>query len=357
MRIVEVRVAGFERRLRRPLATAHGRLTQRAGIRLQLWDSDGHRGVGEASPLIAFGGESLPETQRSLERAARELRGRELDSPALRLAAIERAGKLGPGARWAIDCALHDLFARERGCSVADLLCERAPRESVELALLLDADDPQTLAHQGRSAAASGYATLKVKVGHSDGAADLERVAALREAVGENVRLRLDANEAWSRDEAERQLDQLARYSPELIEQPVARSDIAGLAALRRAGLVPIAADESALLADLLRRVLEAEAVDVVVLKPAALGGLERSLRIAAEVRSAGPQVIVTSLLDGAISIAGALAVAASLPDPPLACGLASAGWLEAEGVKAPAIRRGRIELAGLRGLGVEIQR
>jgi O-succinylbenzoate synthase len=178
-----------------------------------------------------------------------------------------------------------------------------------------------------------GYPAYKVKVGHGD---DVGRVAAVREAVGPSVAIRIDANGAWDVDEAVSRIARLAAYDLELVEQPVASID--DLAAVRRRVGVPIAADECVRGLDDARRLRALGAADVVVLKVQPLGGVRAALEVA---EAAGVPAVVSSLYETSVGLAAGLALAAALPDLPYACGLATAGLLAADVVNDPLLPEG----------------
>jgi o-succinylbenzoate synthase len=206
---------------------------------------------------------------------------------------------------------------------------------------------------EAERAVARGFSTLKLKVGADAPSLDRARLAAVHEAVGDEAELRIDANGAWSPARAIEILRDLDSLDLELAEQPVPADDIAGMARVRAAVLVPIAADES--LSDFARaaRLLEARAADAFVLKPAALGGLRAAAMLAQRARAAGVRVLVTSSIDGAIARAAALALAESLPDPLPACGLATGELLAGDLAAGPEPKDGYIDLAESPGLGV----
>jgi O-succinylbenzoate synthase len=178
-----------------------------------------------------------------------------------------------------------------------------------------------------------GCTTAKVKVaqaGQSLGD-DLDRVAAVRSALGAAGRVRVDANGAWTVDDAVRATTALAPYELEYVEQPCA--SVEELSALRlalaRAGVdVLIAADESVRKAEDPLLVARAGAADVLVLKVAPLAGVATALAVAAD---CGLPIVVSSALDTAVGIGAGVALAASLPDLPFACGLATTGLLTAD--------------------------
>ncbi|MFP5416770.1 MAG: o-succinylbenzoate synthase [Actinomycetes bacterium] len=168
----------------------------------------------------------------------------------------------------------------------------------------------------------SGCATVKVKVAQPGQslADDLDRVAAVRDALGAGS-IRVDANGAWSVEDAARALPALDRAAGglEYAEQPCA--SVAELAAVRRAVSVPIAADESIRRAADPLAVVAADAADVIVVKVQPLGGVRACLTLAAQV---GLPVVVSSALESSVGIAAGVALAAALPGQPRAAGLAT---------------------------------
>jgi len=352
VKIVRAGVTPVGIALAAPLATAHGTLRVRAGALLSLTADSGHSGWGEALPLPGFGLETAAESLAALERVAAGLVGcaaGDLD------AALDAALPLAKGARSAqaaADAALHDLAAREAGMPVAALLGP-ARRERVAVSALIGGNDTATAAAEARRAMRRGFRTLKLKLFARDPARDEERVAAVREAVGAGVALRLDANGAWTEAIAREAVARLARFQIELIEQPVAAADIAGLARVRAASPIPVAADEAVRDEDAAARLLDAEAADALVLKPAALGGLRAAGRIARRAQGMGCDVLVTSFLDSSLGIAAAVHLAAALPESPFAAGLATAGLLRDDLAAPPDIRRGAIAVPRASGLGV----
>lgn len=171
--------------------------------------------------------------------------------------------------------------------------------------------------------ARGGCRTAKVKVAEPGQtvADDQARLEAVRDALGPDGRIRIDANGAWSVDEAVAAIGALDRAAGglEYVEQP--SPTVEDLAAVRRRVAVPIAADESIRRAEDPYRVRDLEAADVAVLKVQPLGGVRACLRIAEEI---GLPVVVSSALETSVGIAAGVALAAALPELPYACGLAT---------------------------------
>ena len=168
-------------------------------------------------------------------------------------------------------------------------------------------------------AALAGFSAVKVKVGRRNPDDDVALVAAVRDAVGSGVALRIDANGAWDLDTAVAMVHRLDRWSLELVEQPVA--GLEDLARLRRRVRVPVAADECVRSADDARCLATLDAADAIVLKVQPLGGVRAALDVAA---ASGLPALVTSMRETSVGIAAGLALAAALPELPFACGLAA---------------------------------
>ncbi|WP_243074204.1 o-succinylbenzoate synthase [Microbacterium sp. SS28] len=188
-----------------------------------------------------------------------------------------------------------------------------------------------------------GCRTAKVKVAEPGQtlADDVARVRAVREAMGPEGRIRIDANAAWNLDEAEHAIHALAEFDLEYVEQPCASID--ELAELRRRVTymgVPIAADESVRKAEDPLAVARAGAADLLVVKAQPLGGVRRALAIVAE---SGLPAVVSSALDTSIGLAMGVTLAAALPELEFDCGLGTASLFTADIVNPPLTPRGGV--------------
>ncbi|PWN01956.1 O-succinylbenzoate synthase [Nocardioides silvaticus] len=207
-----------------------------------------------------------------------------------------------------------------------------AVRDTVPVNVTVPAVDPAT-AHA--IVTRGGCRTAKVKVAEPGQvlADDGARLEAVRDALGSDGRIRIDANGAWSVDDAVAAIGALDRAAGglEYVEQP--SPSVEDLAAVRRRVSVPIAADESIRRAEDPYRVRDLEAADVAVLKVQPLGGVRACLRIAEEI---GLPVVVSSALETSVGIAAGVALAAALPELPYACGLATVQLLTDDVVADP---------------------
>jgi O-succinylbenzoate synthase len=197
-----------------------------------------------------------------------------------------------------------------------------------------------------------GCRTAKVKVaalrqaqgpGFNSLADDVARVRAVREAMGPEGRIRVDANAAWNVDEAEHAVHALAEFDLEYVEQPCATVDELGELRRRVKYMgIPIAADESVRKASDPLEVARAGAADLLVVKAQPLGGVRRALEIVAE---AGLPAVVSSALDTAVGLSMGAALAAALPELDFDCGLGT-GSLFVRDVADAAPRSGSVSAA-----------
>ena len=310
-------VERFSLPLTRPLETAAGPIESREGFLVEV-DIDGTRGLGEATPLAGWT-ESLSDCAAALES---------ISDPADDLASLDGT----PAARHGVSLAVLDARSRSAGESLYRHLGGESSVESVPVNATVGDGTPTETAAAAERAVADGYPALKLKVGARPLSADVERLEAVRECCPE-AELRADANGAWNEPTAERAFEAFADLDIAFVEQPLPAGDLAGHAALR-GGEVGVALDEG-LLEHGLAAVFDAGACDVIVCKPMALGGVDRAREIALRARAAGVDPIVTTTIDGTVARAGAVHLAASIPEI-RPCGLAT-GELLVEDVRPDA--------------------
>ena len=226
------------------------------------------------------------------------------------------------GAKAAVDVALHDLVARRRGVSLPVLLGGTTLRVPTDVTLA--AGDADALAGTARARAADGFGVLKMKVG-TDAATDVARVRAVREAVGPDVRIRLDANQGWTARDAVRVISGLedAGLDVELVEQPVAAADLDGLAWVTARVRTPVMADESVYGVRDLVEVVRRRAADLVNVKLAKCGGLRVAATLLELARAQGMGSIVGSMMETHIGVGAAASLVA-------ACGTSAVSDLDA---------------------------
>ena len=331
-------------RLAGPLETSYGPVSERELVIVTLIGEDGVPGYGEAAPLEPYDGVPLARVLQALERYAQlAARGGEMDGGQFLDACRDAADE--PAALAAVDLALWDRAGRRAGRPVAELMCE-APLREVRVNATLSALDRAGAAAQAARAVAAGYSCVKLKVGLGD---DAGRVAAVRAATGAQTALRLDANGAWSPEEAVRWIEMLAPAGLELVEEPV--HGLAATRSVRERVAVRVAIDETAAEAG----ALASGAADAVCLKISRCGGISGLLAAASLVRASGSEPYLASTLDGPLGIAAAVHAAAALASrgPLPHCGLATLELFEGLTNPLP-VRAGAIALPDAPGLGVQ---
>ncbi|HEV7918963.1 MAG TPA: enolase C-terminal domain-like protein [Solirubrobacterales bacterium] len=337
--------------LSRPFETATGVIDVRRVAVLRVTAEDGTIGLGEVTPYPDPRLDSLDDFVSVLESEARtRLEGADIQQTAALM--DDLGGRLPSPALAAVDVALMDLHARQLGVPLAELF-DRPARATVMVNATIAAADPNEAARQAATAAESGYRCLKIKVGLPD---DDWRVAAIRDAVGYDVTLRLDANGAWYSREAIDNIRRLAEHGIELIEQPVKAGDLQGMHVVRDEVLVPIVADEGVRDGDDLRKHIEFGACDGIAVKIAQVGGLARANALVEQAERAGMFTFLTSTLDGPVGLAASLHFAASRKEIEVACGLAT-GELFAEtyATGLPSVVNGELRWTDAPGLGIEL--
>jgi o-succinylbenzoate synthase len=341
MRLASVEVIPYALPFKEPYVTARGRLERREMVLLRLRNEEGMVGLGEAVPLSLRGGSALATVVGELEGLAKR---DGLDETTLR----GEAPGLSAPARCAALTALLDLRSR---VAAVESGAESAPGEPIECNATLVAGEPSAVAADAERWAAVGFTTFKLKLGLGE---DATLVRAVRDAVGPEARIRVDANAAWDTRAAVRILSEIEPLEIELVEQPA--PDLQALAEIGAATSIPVAGDESIESRADAERAARLGACDLTGVKLSKVGGPEEAIEIA-EVMP----VYMTSALDGPVGIAAAARVAQTLSGkeskgPRLAQGLATQR-LFASTVAAIEcdLRDGMLHLPPGAGLGVEI--
>jgi L-alanine-DL-glutamate epimerase-like enolase superfamily enzyme len=309
---VRVTIEQRSLRFRRPLRTAYGAIAQREIFELGIEGADGVPGRGEAAPLEPYDGVSAGRARAALEAYRPILEGGDALAGGELLDACRAADDL-PQALAAVDLALWDRAGRREGRPVAQLLSEPV-LDAVLVNATIGAEDRAGAAASADAARRAGFRCVKLKVGIGD---DAGRVAAVRAALGPAAELRLDANGAWTVEQAVRTIEALAAAGLELVEEPV--HGLGALREVRERVAVRIAMDETAAEPG----ALGSGAADAVCLKLARCGGISGLLACASLVRASGAEPYVASTFDGPLGIAAALHAAAALRVQ-AACGLAT---------------------------------
>ena len=325
---------------RHPFFIARGGTSEYRVVWVRLVDSDGAEGWGEAAPS-KFYGETADTVLVALERLRPVLTKADSWSIEAIERECERAIRWNAAARCAVSAALHDLAAKRLGVPLWKLWGldpAAAPRSSFTIGI---APDEPTLRARAREAA--HFPILKIKLGSSW---DRDVLRIVREEAPQAI-LRVDANCAWTAKQALGMLDALTGVGVDLLEQPLAPDDLAGLKFVRERSPIPVVADESCVIASDIPK-LEG-VVDGVNIKLAKCGSLREALRMIAVARAHGMRVMCGCMIETSLGIAAAAHLAPLLDD----ADLDGAALLADDPFAGTGMVDGRIVLSEGEGLGV----
>ena len=291
MRIVSIEPILVDVPLREPVQGVHGVTAVQRSVLVRVSSDEGLEGWGNVDPTIGYSEMSAAEIHDTIRRLAPALTGADPLNTRRAVAAMDRAAPGRYEAIAAVEMALMDLKARALGAPVHSLLGGRV-KDMVGFNAWIGTVAPEQAAREATAWLARGFRSAKIKL--SGAAPDgIARVAAVREAVGDRLALRVDFNESLRPAEAVAFIRRLQPYGLTLVEQPVPRADIAGLAEIRRGIDVPLMADESVTGPASLVEIIRREAADLVKVKVMKQGGLLRTLAMVECAAAAGLRVVI----------------------------------------------------------------
>lgn len=337
MIITDAKLKPYSLSLKSEWLTSCGQLSQRLGYILKLTTDNQYTGQGDCIPL--HGTESLAQAHEHLTSLQPQLTNRSVKQ----LLNIDWATNQNPASCFALETALLDLQSKQLNLNIAQLLNPDAAHE-VKVNMMIGHLD-QTIFERAISAEQQGYRILKIKVGVYPATKELELISQLLSRLQSQTRLRLDANQAWTADQARSFVDGLARFADRIdsLEEPLQTSNIETLQQLQQTTAIELALDES--LPMFLRQgTLDQLPVKRIIIKPARLGGLRNSFALAQQAEKLGITSIVTSSLESNIGLNASIQLAAAINNQQTH-GLATASWFENNIGHSPNISSGRIIL------------
>ena len=324
-----------------PLVTSVGTIERRKGFVLRI-HSDGFTGFGEAAPLSGFSIEDNAQTERDLQI------GLEVVQKVGAVDALtELPSSLCSSARFALELALLDWMAKQADAPLSFLLGGEGASFLPLTALIRTPED-------ARAAVERGHRVLKLKVGANPLDADVSHLEQIVESVEEQVILRLDANGAFSREQAIAFFEAVAHLPIESVEDPLSLDALEAMPDLMRFR-VGLGVDEALRHPQHMDRVFTPGFVDYVVLKPMWCGGLLQAHAMGMAAAQRGIGVALSTALDGAIGRAGCIQLAAALPQEALwPSGVDTGNWLKSDHADHDlTIAEGHLHLNLMPGIGI----
>jgi L-alanine-DL-glutamate epimerase-like enolase superfamily enzyme len=332
----------------------HGPTAMQRSVLVRVTTDAGLEGWGDVDPTPGYSLVTAIDIHDTVARLAPGLIGADPFNLHLALRLMDAAAPDAFEATAAVEMALLDLKGRALGVPVHSLLGGALTRE-VALNAWIGTVTPERAAREAVEWLGRGFTTAKIKVAGA-GEEGLARVAAVRAAVGNRMALRVDFNESLARSEAVSFIRRLEPYALTLVEQPVPRADITGLAEIRRAIGIPLMADESVTGPASLVEIIRREAADIVKVKAMKQGGLWRTRQMIECAAAAGLRVVVGHGFGLGLATLAEAAVAATseavLPGCEAVGPLKMAGDVVGD---RPRLEGGVIQLTDAPGLGATV--
>ena len=347
MSSLKTRLIPYRLPLKMRWSSNQGQLFERRGWLIQL-SQGGHQGYGDCAPLAQAGTEPLAEAEAWLRQQLPQLKGKTAQQVLAELPPVTEAP---PAARCGLETALLDLISRQKGIPLARYLSNKTAT-TVPVNANIGALDSQS-AEQARLALQDGFHLLKLKIGINSIEGDLKWLKRLTDTLPAPIQLRLDANRAWSFEEAHAFLQKITGLPIESLEEPLASPDFNTLPLLQKRSPCALALDESLRGFDM-DLVLRNKPIRRLILKPMAQGGLLPSLKLAKLAHAAGMEVVITTMIESSAGVWACCHLAAAINGETKhqAHGLATSSWLSQDLGKPPNITQGRITLPTTAGSG-----
>ncbi len=280
------------------------------GVIVEVSTDEGIVGYGEGVPSRRITGETTDSILSLISRFRRMLVGKDPLNYVELLERIDRAVLGNPAAKAAIDIAIFDIVAKKYGVPLRTFL--GGGPNSFETSVTIGIMDKETAVRKATRLVEDGVTILKIKIGLNP-TEDIERVVAIRKAVGDDIRIRIDANQGYTVKQAIRVLRALENVDIEYCEQPVHWRDLSGMREVRRKTEIPIMADESVHGPRDALEVIKLDAADMINIKLMKSGGILGAIKIAHICEAAGVECQIGCMSETRIAISAGLHLAVSL--------------------------------------------
>jgi len=269
-----------------PFVISLGVINEATNVVVKIETSDGLTGIGECAPFVYIVGETQETVFELAKQISKLLKGKDPFAIEDRLAEIDRAVQGNPTMKSAFDMALYDLLAKKANLPLYKLLGGNNKRE-VYTDMTISIDSPEKMAKDALDFKNAGFPAIKLKLGTTT-ELDVARVKAIREAVGMDYPIRIDANQGWDPVTAIKTLNALNKYNIEHCEEPIPHWNNKELVRVRKNSPISIMADESVFDHHDAFRLASVGACDYFNIKFSKSGGIHNALKIIAVAESAG---------------------------------------------------------------------
>ncbi|KHF39345.1 dipeptide epimerase [Halalkalibacter okhensis] len=304
--------------LKKPFKTALRTTDHAESVIVQLYVSNGLVGVGEAVPTMMITGEGIESIEATILQVIKPaLLGKNILNYESVFQILHKTCVRNTSAKAAVDMAIFDVLAQYQNLPLYQFLGGEAPDgEFLELETdyTVSVNSPEEMSEDALEYVSEGFRILKVKVGKDDIDKDILRIKGIREKIGSNIRIRVDANQGWKAKEAIRAIMKMEDMGLDLdiIEQPVIAHDIEGLKKVTDSVLTPIMADESVFSTLDALEVLKLRAADFINIKLMKSGGIFKASIINQVAQECGVECMVGSMIESHLAVTAAAHFAAS---------------------------------------------
>ncbi|MEW9096083.1 MAG: dipeptide epimerase [Clostridiaceae bacterium] len=312
MKITDIRIGEISVPLKTPFKTALRTVNSVEDIIVEVHTDTGNIGYGEAPPTGVITGDTKGSIIGAIEgHIKKNIIGMDIENFEEIMIKLDKSLLKNSSAKAAVDIALYDLYGQLYNAPLYKLL--GGYRKEIITDITISVNDPEEMAKDSLNAIRMGYTTLKIKVG-KDSLMDIERMKAIRKAVGYDVELRIDANQGWKPKEAVKVLRKMEDegLQIEFVEQPVAAQDIEGLKFVTDNVSIPVLADESVFSPENALTILQQRAADFINIKLMKTGGLHNALKICSIAEIYGVECMIGCMLEAKVSVNAAVHLAAA---------------------------------------------
>ncbi len=306
LRITDIQVGRLSLPLAHPFKTALRTVERLEDVVVRVVGENGLVGYGEAPPTAVITGDTIPSILCAIEEYIKPaIAGMDLMDLDAVMERLDGSMVHNTSPKAAVDMALYDLWGRTLGKPLYQLL--GGAKTAFETDLTISVNPVEEMVRDALEARGRGFSILKIKVG-KDPALDVERIAAIRKAVGPAVKLRVDANQGWTAAESVSIIKAMEDkgLNIELVEQPVAARDFEGLKAVTAQVDTPILADEAVFSPADALHIIETHAADYLNIKLMKTGGIHNALKICEAAEKNGVKCLIGCMLESQIAVAAA---------------------------------------------------
>ncbi len=312
MKITDIRIGEISVPLKTPFKTSLRTVNSVEDIIVEIHTDTGSVGYGEAPPTGVITGDTRGSVTGALkEHIIGSIVGMDIENFEAVMHELDRCIVKNTSAKAAVDMALYDLYGQLYHAPLYKLL--GGYRKEIVTDITISVNEPEEMARDSIDAVKRGFDTLKIKVG-KEPYKDIERMKAIRKAVGYDVKLRADANQGWKPKEAVKILRKMEDEGLDLefVEQPVEAHDICGLKFVTDNVSIPVLADESVFSPEDALKILQERAADFINIKLMKTGGLHNALKICSIAEIYGAECMIGCMLEAKVSVNAAVHLAAA---------------------------------------------